>query len=54
MPQKTAIKILEKGLYTWACTDTHHMGHIDLLQSLMASSIFRKIVAYPFKNKALV
>jgi protein-tyrosine phosphatase len=53
-PQKTAIKILEKGLYTWAGTDTHHMGHIDLLQSLMASSIFRKIVEYPFKNKALV
>ena len=53
-PQKTAIKILEKGLYSWAGTDTHHMGHIDLLQSLMASNIFRKIVEYPFKNKALV
>ncbi len=52
-PQKTAIKLLEKNLYSWAGTDAHHMGHIELLQSLPNSSLFTKITKYPFKNRAL-
>lgn len=53
-PQKTAIKLLEKKLYSWAATDAHHLGHIELLKSLTHESLFKQIVKYPFKNQALL
>jgi len=52
-PQKMALKLLEKNMYSWAGTDTHHMGHIELLQKLLNSKLFRKIQEYPFKNSEL-
>ncbi len=52
-PQKMALKLLEKNMYSWAGTDTHHMGHIELLQKLLTSKLFRKIQEYPFKNSFL-
>jgi len=48
-----ALKLLEKNRYSWAGTDTHHMGHIELLQQLLTSKLFRKIQEYPFKNSFL-
>jgi tyrosine-protein phosphatase YwqE len=53
-PQKNAIMLLNKQLYSWAGTDTHHMGHIALLKELVGTKLFRKILDYPFKNKALM
>jgi tyrosine-protein phosphatase YwqE len=52
-PQKTAIMLLDKQLYSWAGTDTHHMGHITLLNELIGTKLFRKIQEYPFKNSYL-
>jgi tyrosine-protein phosphatase YwqE len=53
-PQKTAIMLLDKQLYSWAGTDTHHMGHITLLNELIGTKLFRKIQDYPFKNSGLI
>lgn len=53
-PQKNAIMLLNKQLYSWAGTDTHHMGHIALLKELVGTKLFRKIIEYPFKNKGLM
>ena len=52
-PQLTALKLLEKNLYTWAGTDTHHTGHIDLLHHLTVSKYFARLRQYPFRNKML-
>lgn len=52
-PQKTAIKLLERKLYTWAATDAHHLGHVELLQNLTHASLFKNLAKYPFKNQAL-
>lgn len=52
-PQSTAKLLLENQLYSWAGTDTHHMGHIELLRSLIENKIFKKIQKYPFKNTEL-
>ena len=52
-PQKMALNLLEKNLYTWAGTDTHHMGHIELLQKLVHAPVFKKVVHYTFLNSEL-
>ena len=51
--QKTALQLLDKQWYSWAGTDTHHMGHIQLLKDLTTTKNFQKIVDYPFLNKGL-
>ena len=51
--QKTALQLLANKWYSWAGTDVHHMGHIQLLKQLMISKNFQKIVDYPFLNKGL-
>ena len=51
--QKTALDLLANNWYSWAGTDIHHMGHIQLLKQLISSKKFRKIVDYPFLNKGL-
>ena len=53
-PQKTALKLLDLELYSWAGTDVHHLGHIDLLKQLVNSKHFNKIEDYPFKNRQLM
>ena len=53
-PQRTALKLLDLELYSWAGTDAHHLGHIDLLKQLVKSKQFNKIVDYPFKNRQLM
>ncbi len=52
-PQKTAIKLLEKKLYSWGATDAHHLGHIELLKILTQASLFKNLAKYPFKNQVL-
>jgi len=49
-PQKMALNLLEQNWYSWAGTDAHHMGHIELLQKLTQSKLFRNIQEYPFRN----
>jgi tyrosine-protein phosphatase YwqE len=51
--QKTALHLLDKQWYSWAGTETHHIGHIQLLKQLTQSKNFQKIVDYPFLNKGL-
>jgi len=51
--QKMALKMLEKGMYEWAGTDTHHFGHINLLNELKASKYFKLLTSYSFKNQYL-
>ena len=52
-PQKMALQILEKKMYTWAGTDTHHVGHIEMLQKLLNHKIIEKIQKYPFMNNMI-
>lgn len=52
--QKTAMLFLNNGLYSWAGTDTHHLGHIDLLNHLSSARIMKEIKTYPFKNIQLL
>jgi protein-tyrosine phosphatase len=52
-PQKMALQLLEKKMYTWAGTDTHHVGHIEMLQRLLHHKIIGKIQKYPFMNNMI-
>ncbi len=50
---QTARKLLDRGLYEWAGTDTHHIGHLNLLKDLMWSRAGKELVQYPnFLNKS--
>jgi tyrosine-protein phosphatase YwqE len=52
-PQKTARLLLKNELYSWAGTDAHHMGHIELLKELLQSKALSLITEYPFLNREL-
>ena len=50
--KRAAEYLLEKGFYDFAATDLHHEKHLQALTSVVTDgSLFKKIGAYPFKNK---
>ncbi len=53
--QKTAMELLEKGYYDYACTDLHHDKHLDALkQFFTASSLQDLMKKYKLKNNELI
>jgi tyrosine-protein phosphatase YwqE len=53
LAQKTAQKLLKKGMVTFLGTDCHNENHIEQLQAFGQSGKWKKYAAYNFKNNAL-
>jgi protein-tyrosine phosphatase len=52
--KKTADYLLKHNLYDFASSDVHHDKHLQALKTVVLDgSLYKKIGAYPFKNKEL-
>ncbi len=52
--KKTAIKLLEDGMYDYCGSDMHHSRHFEALKSILSSAkLLRLLKAYPFRNKEI-
>lgn len=52
--RRTAEKLLKKGMYEWAGTDTHNLPQLEALKSMAASGqCMTTLLRYPFLNEKL-
>lgn len=52
--QDIALQMLEKGLYDYCGSDTHHLRHIEGLEKMKGTKALAPLLRYPFRNPSLL